>query len=98
MESLGVPAKDVISPQDHWRLEWVVFESQETPYSIAIGRWDHDPALVMRWNGNEEKPKGNPVSRGFPTWFVISRKFQMAIINELDLPPDAHRRCTEFLR
>jgi hypothetical protein len=31
--------------------------------------------LAVRWNGDDERPKGNPVSHGMPTWFVLPDEF-----------------------
>ncbi len=47
-----------------------------TDWTLAIGIWDTNRALLIRWNGDTDHPMGNPVSHANPTWFV--------------LPPDLH--------
>jgi hypothetical protein len=32
---------------------------------------EYEEVIAARWNGNESKPLGNPVSHGNATWFVI---------------------------
>ena len=69
----GIDPRDVVSPQSTWQLIDVLYESED--WSMAIGRWKSDegkwrPVLAQRWNG-WEGGKGNPISRGFPTWFIM---------------------------
>ena len=69
----GVDPRDVVSPQSTWQLLAVLYESER--WSMAIGRWKSDegkwrPVLAQRWNG-WAGGKGNPISRGFPTWFIM---------------------------
>ena len=77
---------DVHAPKRHWTLLHVLFdggpatEKNESPSSLAIGRWDNNPVLAMRWNGNDDNPIGNPQSRGLPTWFVIPDQHWKAIL------------------
>ena|ERR1035441_9607842 len=77
---------DVHAPKRHWMLLHVLFdggpatEKNESPSSLAIGRWDNNPVLAMRWNGNEDNPIGNPQSRGLPTWFIIPDQHWKAIL------------------
>jgi hypothetical protein len=44
-------------------------------WALAVGLWDKEPAMVIRWNGDEKQPLGNPVSRANPTWFVLPEDF-----------------------
>lgn len=39
--------------------------------SVARILWDEKEVVATRWNGNDEQPLGNPVSRGHATWFVV---------------------------
>ena len=71
--------EDVTSPKLHWTLIKVLFKgdphnpTNHDPegYSVAVGMWDGHPCLAIRWNANEERPVGNPQSRGLPTWFIV---------------------------
>ena len=69
----GFNPKDAVSPKAHWQLIDVLYECEW--WSMALGRWgDRDnewrPVLAQRWNGGEGE-KGNPMSHGYPTWFVV---------------------------
>lgn len=65
-----IDPNDVISPKDRWSLLAVLYKSEE--WSLALGRWDNVPRLGARWNGSETpESKGNPVSRGMATWFIL---------------------------
>lgn len=70
---MAVRPRDVKSPKEHWVLIDVLVEAKD--WSLALGEWDGDRCLAARWNGDDERPKGNPVSHGMPTWFVLPREF-----------------------
>jgi hypothetical protein len=53
--------------------------------SLAVGRWDGNPVLAMRWNGGPGSPVGNPQSRGLPTWFIVPGDYAEKIIVLLPL-------------
>jgi len=78
-----VPPTQVMSPQRHWVLVKVVYDDEERKAAAAIGYWDKDPVLVMRWNGTGTNPIGNPQSRGLPTWFVVPEPFREPILNTI---------------
>lgn len=81
MTSSFIPAKDVISPKAHWALIDVVADLGPDNIAVAVGRWDGNPVLAMRWNGGATNRLGNPQSRGLPTWFVLpSGRYTEAII------------------
>ena len=78
----------VTSPRQKWALMRVL-ESGDKPDSnghrvaIALGRWENQPVLAMRWNGSKGSPIGTPQSRGLPTWFIIPKRLEEAVINTL---------------
>jgi antitoxin VapB len=43
--------------------------------------------LAARWNGDDDRPKGNPVSLGMPTWFVLPRELADPLL-AADLIPE----------
>lgn len=49
----------------------VIHDPGESGMSVARILWDEREVVATRWNGNDERPLGNPVSRGHATWFVI---------------------------
>lgn len=66
----------VHSPRDRWTLIDVLTQQggpNSNWWALALGRWDGVPCLATRWNGDEEndESKGNPISRGYPTWFIL---------------------------
>ncbi len=82
------PPNDVVSPKLHWNLIAVLDEGTEDDSALAIGRWDGDLVLAMRWNGNAKNPIGNPQSRGLPTWFIVPKKYREDILQNKGLASD----------
>jgi hypothetical protein len=83
MSKHQIPPTQVVSPQRHWTLVAVIHDEGEGGAAAAIGRWDGDHVLVMRWNGTKSNPLGNPQSRGLPTWFVIPERFRQPILDAI---------------
>ena len=74
------------SPRQHWTLIQVLIDQgqsddSEGKWSLAVGEWDGERRLAARWNGTEDRPAGNPQSRGMPTWFVLPPEFEKALIS-----------------
>lgn len=64
----------------------VIYDGGEDDAAIAQLDWNGEPGVGMRWNGNDERPLGNPQSRGHPVWWLVPPEFQEAIlarVNEL---------------
>lgn len=88
---------EVISPKRQWSLVAVLYDRGEGQASVAIGRWDGEPVLAMRWNGTDNNVIGNPQSRGLPTWFVVPSEFRLAVLHELThLAPEKAALAKEF--
>lgn len=71
MATKHISASEVISPKAHWGLIDILDDRGSEDVAIALGKWDQQPVLAMRWNGSAENQIGNPQSRGLPTWFVL---------------------------
>lgn len=73
----------VISPKKMWTLLTVLYESpeREDGWSLALGQWDGQAVLGLRWNGNKKNPLGNPTSHGMPTWFIVPDDLNSILIN-----------------
>jgi len=97
MATKYIPPTGVISPKAHWVLIAVLEDAGPENIALAIGRWDQNPCLAMRWNGdNENNPIGNPQSRGLPTWFIVPQgKYAEAIVGLL--PPDKQTLVRNFI-
>ncbi len=67
-----VRPEEVLSPKNHMGgvLE-VIYAGGESEMSVARILWDKNERVACRWNGDDEHPKGNPLSRGQSTWFVV---------------------------
>lgn len=89
-----VKPEDVVSPRD--RLTGplvVVFDDGD--WSMATAYWDKTPSLLMRWNGSDDRPKGNPISTGMPTWFVVPEKIRWSVLAIAD--EDTRLAAVQFL-
>jgi len=49
----------------------VIHDPGEKRMSVARILWNEEEVIATRWNGSNEQPLGNPVSRGHATWFVV---------------------------
>jgi hypothetical protein len=93
-----IPPDKVISPKRSWVLVSVLADFGEEDTALAIGRWDGQPSLGIRWNGSEDNPIGNPQSRGLPIWFVVPSRFRQAIIDELTKIDDPKVKLTRDMK
>ena len=59
----------VKSPRDRWELEEVLY-TDAGQWSISKGRWEGDPVVAIRWDGDKDA-LGWPSSMGNPVWFVL---------------------------
>lgn len=68
--------KDVLSPKGVQVLE-VIHDPGENEIAVARIVWenmfDNEELVAIRWNGDTDMPRGNPVSHGQPTWFVLGK-------------------------
>jgi hypothetical protein len=85
MATKYIPPTEVTSPKRQWALIAVLEDNGPGDCALALGRWNNEPVLAMRWNGdNEEGPIGTPQSRGLPTWFILPNgKYSEAILATL---------------
>jgi hypothetical protein len=85
-----VRPEDVTSPRREWTLIRVLETGEKADsygehVAIAIGTWERAVVLGMRWNGSKDKPLGTPQSRGLPTWLIVPRRLQEAVIKTLSV-------------
>lgn len=79
---------DVNSPKQHWQLIKVLDDGATDRCALAIGKWDNELVLGMRWNGYKDNPIGNPQSRGIPTWFIVPKKYREALLTSGTIAPE----------
>jgi hypothetical protein len=95
-----VTPHDARSPRGTWKLVEVLIDEGESPkdgpakFSLALGYWQDEPCLAVRWNGYEGSPVGNPQSRGLATWFILPTDFNQPVMS---LVPPEQRDITESL-
>jgi hypothetical protein len=67
-----VRPEEVVSPKSRvGGVIEVIHDPGEGRMSVARVLWDEEEVIAARWNGSDERPLGNPVSRGHATWFVV---------------------------
>ena len=76
-----VPPEDVMaSPGSGWTWERTLYNSGESGWSVAEGRWGERPALVIRWNGRDnESAPGFPNRGKYATWFIVPEELEDAV-------------------
>lgn len=89
-----VSPSDVLSPRSRWKLLRVLLDAGPGKPAVAHGKWDGREVIATRWNGTKKAPKGNPVSTGYPTWFILPDHFGRAILDQIS--PDV-RSTQEYL-
>jgi hypothetical protein len=91
MANTGVNPRAVVSPQSNWQFIDVLYETDD--WSMAVGRWKSDSdgtwrgVLAQRWNG-WNGTKGNPISRGYPTWFVLPDDTYFLYMDSMFIPAE----------
>jgi len=72
----------------------VVYKNEDQPWAIVALDWDNEPRLAIRWFNSE---LGNPTSNEYPTWFVIPRELENAILHGLPLKFPVRNEINRFL-
>jgi hypothetical protein len=84
-----VDPEDANSPKHRWSKHQIVYNSinetgRDAPsWSVAVGTWDGDKCLAIRWNGDAETPLGSPKSHAYPTWFILPHQLASSILDEI---------------
>ena len=91
-----VQANEVVSPKTRWKLIAVLEDRGPGNIAYALGEWDGEPRIGVRWNGDDEQPIGNPQSRGLPTWTMLDGDLYLPIMH--DLPEEMQILARTLLR
>jgi hypothetical protein len=91
-----VHPEDRIYPRSRLTLNEVVYNGGEAHGALAIGLWDGNRHLLMCWNGGNTWPKGYPVGRAGPGWYVVPPEFVPPLLTVLD--PVLRQHVRDFLR
>ena len=73
----------------------IVHKDIDERYVIVALGWNNDPALGIRWFWDAA---GNPISRGYPTWFIIPSGLYDSILKDLPIKYKLRRKIDEFLQ
>lgn len=68
-----VHPRHVVSPKTRLKYPHAIYAGNE--WSLAVGLWDGMRVMLIRWNDDPDKPRGNPISHSHPTWFVLPSDF-----------------------
>ncbi|ADQ80434.1 hypothetical protein Palpr_2298 [Paludibacter propionicigenes WB4] len=72
----------------------IVYKHIKERWVIIALDWDGEPRLGIRWFWDKS---GNPISRGYPTWFIIPTSLSNAILNGLPLDFAFRSKIADFL-
>ncbi|MGA7522864.1 MAG: hypothetical protein WBW84_10300 [Acidobacteriaceae bacterium] len=78
-----VDPEEALSPKGRVKELRVVYNTGRTrgSWSLATLKWDEQERVGLRWNGEEgEQGKGQPQSRGNPTWFIVPEELSDEIL------------------
>ena len=78
----------VTSPHKRWKLVEVLLDNGPDKTAYALGKWDGEWRVACRWNGTDERPKGNPNSTGKATWFILGPEMHPFIDKLEGIPAD----------
>jgi hypothetical protein len=53
-------------------------------WAVAEIEWDGAACVGIRWNGDDDSPIGNPQSHGRPTWFLVPRELEDAVLDRVE--------------
>ena len=69
----------------------VVYDAGPDEGAVCELDWDGEPGVAIRWNGgSDDRPLGNPQSRGNPTWFLVPVEFQEVVLQRArELAPES---------
>ena len=75
--------KTVLSQKERVKSVEVIFDKGPVDFSWSVARlnWDNSPVVGIRWNGDRSSTKGLPQARGNPTWFVVPKELESAVLN-----------------
>lgn len=86
--SVTSPQKNIGGPYK------VVYKDIQEQWAIVALDWDNFPRLGIRWFNS---PSGNPVSRGYPTWFMIPEALTKPILNSLPINHAFSNKVDDYL-
>jgi hypothetical protein len=84
-----IDPKTVLSPRGSVSSVEVVFNTGPGGQSWSIARlmWEDQPAVGIRWNGEDgnERGVGTPQARGNPTWFIVPAELADCVLSHAEM-------------
>lgn len=72
---------EVTAPSARWQLTAVIRDGGAGGFSLALGEWDGQPSVGLRWNGSSaDQPKGNPLTSTHPTWMILPNQLLVGVL------------------
>lgn len=87
--------QDVHTPTDCLALGEILGDQGSDQWSLAAGKWRGHPCLLIRLNGNSNRPSGYPVAFGRPAWLVVPTELNQHLMPLLS--PAQQSRMAAFL-
>lgn len=72
----------------------VLYKNEPERWTVVAILWQDKPRLGIRWFWEN---LGHPISRMYPTWFVIPELLEPGILNSLSLSRETKKLVMEFL-
>lgn len=86
--SINSPKKSIKGPYT------VIYKDLPDRWAIVTLEWNGEPSIGMRWFWDSV---GNPISRGYPTWFIVPSGLCKSILDGLPLRFDERKKVDAFL-
>lgn len=78
-----IDPEQALSPRGRVKDLQVIYNTGRTrgSWSVVTLKWDQQQRVGLRWNGEEgEEGKGQPQSRGNPTWFIVPEELSEEVL------------------
>ena len=71
-----------------------VGDKEDGSWSVAEVKWEGKRRIGVRWNGSgpAHQGRGNPTSRGQPTWFLLPEELQEVVEQRIRQLPNSEER------
>ncbi|MBB3358622.1 MULTISPECIES: hypothetical protein [unclassified Novosphingobium] len=82
---MSIDPRKVVSPKSRLNSLFKIIKWTQD-WSLALGMWDNNRALLIRWNGDADHALGSPASHGYPTWFVLPKDMEFSTLSLVEEP------------
>ena len=75
-----IAPEQVTAPQEHWTLHRVLIPGGAGETAYALGTWDGERCIGIRWNGTDDNEIGWPRVFVNPCWHILDNRLADAVI------------------